>query len=44
MKEFQNFYTQLDEIKQVIIKFSLIVTIFLCAAFVEAHASLIFNF
>lgn len=44
MKELQSFYSALNEAQQVVVKLSLIIGIFLCASFVDAHASLIFNF
>lgn len=44
MKELQNHYYQLTELQQVVIKFSAIVIIFMCAAYMDAHAVSIFKF
>ena len=44
MKELQNHYYHLTELQQVVIKFFAIVVIFLCAAYMDAHALSIFKF
>lgn len=44
MKELQNHYYHLTELQQVVIKFTAIVVIFMCAAYMDAHAVSIFNF
>ena len=44
MKELQNHYYHLTELQQVVLKFTAIVVIFMCAAYMDAHAVSIFNF